>query len=80
MLHMLAFACESARAGYGAEVRSWIYLGVTARQLRRAAASLASLAPLSRRLGLELDLVAQSSMLVAESDGCPSQFAFRSQP
>ena len=30
--------------------------------------------------GAELDLVAQSSMLVAESDGCPSQFAFRSQP
>ena len=77
MLHMLAFACESARAGYGAEVRSWIYLGVTARQLRRA---VASLVPLSHHLGLELDLVAQSSILVAESDGCPSQFAFRSQP
>ena len=72
VLHMLASACESARCGYGAHVRCWILTGVSARQ-RTAAA-------LNRRLGLESDLLAESSIFVAESDGCPSQFAFHSQP
>ena len=72
VLHMLASACESARSGYGAHVRCWILTGVSARQ-RTAAA-------LNRRLGLESDLLAESSIFVAESDGCQSQFAFHSQP
>lgn len=76
VLHLLASACESARAGYSAEFRCWICLGVTARQLRHAAA----LRHGAHHLGLESDLLAESSMFVAESDGCPSQFAFSSQP
>ena len=71
VLRMLASACESARAGYGAEVRCWILIGASARAARLG---------LRLRLGLESDLLAESSMFVAESDGCPSQFAFRSQP
>ena len=76
VLQMLACACENACAGHGAEVRCWILTGVTVsarRKRRRAEAT-------SRRLGLESDLLAESSMFVAESDGCPSQFAFISQP
>ena len=71
VLRMLASACESARARYGAEVRCWILIGASARAARLG---------LRLRLGLESDLLAESSMFVAESDGCPSQFAFRSQP
>jgi hypothetical protein len=70
VLHMLVSACESARSGYGAHVCCWILTGVSAR-LRTAAA-------LNRRLSLESDLLAESSIFVAESDGCPSQFAFHS--
>jgi hypothetical protein len=76
VLKMLACACENACTGHGAEVCCWISTGVTvsARRKRRRAEAM------SRRLGLESDLLAESSMFVAESDGCPSQFAFSSQP
>ena len=76
VVQMLACACENACAGHGADVRCWILTGVTvsARRKRRRAQAM------SRRLGLESDLLAESSMFVAESDGCPSQFAFSSQP
>ena len=66
VVQMLACACENACAGHGADVRCWILTGVTVsarRKRRRAQAS------------LEADLLAESSMFVAESDGCPSQFA-----
>eukprot|EP00966_Prymnesium_polylepis_P147315 3402823-Prymnesium_polylepis.1 len=74
VLHLLASACESARAGYSAEFRRWICLGVTARQLRHAAALRRPWRHRARHLGLESvesDLLAESSMFVAESDGCP---------